>query len=432
MKYLKKITGRVTGSSLFRSAGVYTVANILNKALPFLMIPVLTRYLTPAEYGTVAMVTVLVGFIGPFTGLNISGAVHRKFYERGQIDFPAYVANCLYILIVSTLLMTLLMTLFSGQVSRVSQVPSDWLWAVVFVSACQFLISIYLVILQGQVKPFSYGSFQILQTGMNVGVTLYLVIVVGMGWEGSILGQVAAFGVFACIAFVSLLRNGWLRFRVNPEYIRQALKFGIPLIPHTFSAFLMTMTDRLFITNLVGIADTGIYSVGNQVGMIIGLLAASFNTAYVPWLYQRLTQNDDVVKRKIVYLTYSYYGCIFVGAVMLALAAPLFMRFFVGDSFRGAVAYIVWFALANAFNGMYLMVTNYIFFIEKTHLLAMVSFATAAFSIPLTYLLIKQNGAIGGAQAATITFFIKFVATWWISSRVYPMPWRLGLKPETV
>ncbi|MBS4069008.1 MAG: oligosaccharide flippase family protein [Sulfurimonas sp.] len=432
MKYFRKISDIVIGSSLFRSAGVYTVANVLNKALPFLMIPVLTRYLTPAEYGTLAMVTVLIGFIGPFTGLNISGAVHRKFYERDQIDFPAYVANSLFILIASTLLMALLMKLFGGQVSRVSQVPSGWLWAVVFVSACQFLISIYLVILQGQVKPFSYGSFQILQTAMNVGISLYLVVIVQMGWEGSIWGQVLAFGTFACIAFVSLKRNGWLRFRIHQGYIRQALKFGIPLIPHTFSAFLMTMTDRIFITNLVGIADTGIYSVGNQVGMVIGLLAASFNTAYVPWLFQRLTQNDNVVKRRIVYLTYFYYGCIFIGAVMLALVAPIFMRIFVGDSFRGAAAYIVWFALANAFNGMYLMVTNYIFFTEKTHLLAMVSFATAAFSIPLTYLLIKQNGAIGGAQAATITFFIKFIATWWISSRVYPMPWGLGLKPETV
>lgn len=205
--------------------------------------------------------------------------------------------------------------------------------------------------------------------------------------------------------------------------MRQALKFGVPLIPHAFSGFLMTMTDRILITNMVGISATGIYSVGNQVGMIIGLLAASFNTAYVPWLFQRLKQNNEEVKRKIVLLTYSYYAAILVGALLLSLGAPLAMRFFVGASFAGATEYIVWFALANAFNGMYLMVTNYIFFTEKTHLLAVVTFVTAALNLPLTYCLIKNYGAIGAAQATSLTFVVKFISTWWLSSRTYKMPW---------
>jgi O-antigen/teichoic acid export membrane protein len=430
MNSIGQLVGRVISSSLFKSAGVYTVANILNKALPFLMLPILTRYLTPSEYGVVAMVTVLIGFVGPFTGLSISGGIHRRYYERDKMDFPAYVANGLIILVTSACSVALFMMLFRDHVSKISQVPSDWLWAIVFVSVCQFLISIYLVLLQGQVKPFSYGAFQILQTSVNVGVSLYLVVVVGMGWRGSVLGQVIAFGLFALIAFVSLLRNDWLRFRLEPQYIKQALKFGVPLIPHAFSGFLMSMTDRILITNMVGIADTGVYSVGNQVGMVIGLLAASFNTAYVPWLFQKLNQNDQNTNLKIVHLTYGYYFVILAGALGLALGAPLFMRIFVGASFAGATAYVVWFALANAFNGMYLMVTNYIFYVEKTHVLATVTFMTAALNIPLTYIMIRNFGAVGAAQAAAITFLVKFLATWWVSARVFHMPWDLKFKPE--
>lgn len=432
VEMIREALKKLLDSSLFRSAGVYTIANVLNKALPFLLLPVLTRYLSPAEYGIVAMVTVLIGFVGPVTGLSISGGVHRKFYERDDIDFPSYVANSLFILVASTCLVALLMTAFASQVSALSQVPVGWLWAVVAVSACQFVIAVYLVLLQGQVRPFAYGAFQILQTATNVGVALYLVVVVGLGWKGSVLGQVSAFGLFATLAFVFMLRGGWLRFHIRVDYLRQALQFGVPLVPHAFSAYLMTMTDRFFITNMVGIAETGVYSVGYQVGMIIGLLAASFNTAYVPWLFQRLKQDDEKVKRKIVQLTYSYYAGILFIALSLAASAPLFMNYFVGDSFSGAQDYVVWFALANAFNGMYLMVTNYIFYTEKTHKLATVTFATAALNVPITYLMIKQFGAIGAAQAATLTFFIKFVATWWMSARVYSMPWNLKGKQEVI
>jgi O-antigen/teichoic acid export membrane protein len=47
-------------SSLFFGSAVYLRSNILAAAIPFILLPVLTHYLSPAEYGKVGMFLMLV------------------------------------------------------------------------------------------------------------------------------------------------------------------------------------------------------------------------------------------------------------------------------------------------------------------------------------------------------------------------------------
>ena len=69
------------------------------------------------------------------------------------------------------------------------------------------------------------------------------------------------------------------------------------------------------------------------------------------------------------------------------------------------------------------MIVGYIFYIKKTHMLAWITFFSASINVVLNYFLIKINGAIGAAQATTITFFVRFILTWTSSVRIYKMPW---------
>jgi O-antigen/teichoic acid export membrane protein len=159
--------------------------------------------------------------------------------------------------------------------------------------------------------------------------------------------------------------------------------------------------------------------------MIIGILEDSFNRAFVPWLYERLKRDQYGEKIMIVKLTYIY----FVGIICLALAlgaiAPWFLSFFVGPQFEGSGQFVLWIAVGFAFNGMYKMVVNYIFYMRKTHILAWVTFFTAIGSIMLNYFAIKYWGAIGAAYTYALVGFITFLIVWFLSSRVYSMPWNL-------
>ncbi len=425
MRQILDIIKLLFKSTLVQSAGVYTLANAINAAIPFLLLPVLTRYLTPADYGMVSMYGVLISFVTPFVGFNVEGAVARQYYERDQVDMTVYVSSCFAILLCSTVAVFIIFNALAAPLSRLTTVPQQWLWTVVLVCFMQFICRMVLVLWQVRVMPSRYGTFQILQTGLNAGLSVVLVVVVGMAWQGRLIGQIIAVFVFAGIALVILFRDGWLKFEVNKQYLRNALNFGVPLIPHTLGGVIITMTDRLFITKMVGLEATGLYTVGYQIGMIISILQDSFNKAYVPWLYERLKMDDITIKIRLVKITYLYFIVIIGISLLLGLIAPWFLAFFVGKQFTDSAIFVVWIALGYAFNGMYKMVVNYIFYAQKTAILAWITFATALVNVVLNYIFISFNGAIGAAQATTLTFALSFVATWLFSNKAYKMPWSL-------
>jgi O-antigen/teichoic acid export membrane protein len=422
---------KVLKSSLFKSAGIYGGTSMINAAIPFLMMPILTRTMNPSEYGVVAMFGVLMSFLAPFVGLSGHAAIGRQYFNKEDIDLKVYITNCFLILLISTLIVATIVLMFAEQISNLAVFPKSWIWYVILTSFCTFIATTTLTLWQVQSKPIYYGIFQVSNTFVNVLFSLWFVVILKWSWQGRILAQVITVVIFAIIGLYIIYRNKWFKFEFNKKYIDNALRFGIPLIPHTLGAIIMTTSDRMFITSMVGLSATGLYAVGYSLGNIIGFAENAFNMAYIPWLYERLNKNDENFKRIIVKFTYLYFAVILIMALFMAFVAPYFLSFFVGPKFLGAQVFVFWIAMSFAFGGMYKMVVNYIFYVEQTKILAWITFTGAIINIALNYVLIKQFGAVGAAMATCFVSIFFFLFTWIFSNKVYKMPWLLQKAKET-
>ena len=417
--------------SLLGDASVYTGANILNAAIPFLLLPVLTRVLSPADYGTVAMFGIVVTILGAFTGLSVHGAVGVRYFQLDRERMPPYVGSCLAILAVSSTVVLCVVAVVHPWLERIVHVPGDWLLVAVLISGSQVVIDIRLSLWQVQGKPIRYGAFQVTQSLLNGGLSLLLVLGLGMAWEGRALGQAVAIIVFMLIALFLLFRRTEASRPTTMNDARDALNFGVPLIPHVIGGLLIATTDRLMITNMLDVAQAGIYMVAMQMGMVLGLLTDSFNRAYAPFLMGALVKEDPSRDCKIVRGTYLYFLLVTLAALVLGLTAPSLLSVLVGEQFRPAAGAVLYVAMGYAFSGMYCMVTNYVFFMSKTGYLAIVTFASGVFNIISTYFLIKVNGVLGAAQAFMLSQAMIFLCTWWLAHRFRPMPWRKALFPKS-
>lgn len=413
---------RLLNSSLVKSSGVYTITNVLNKAIPFLLLPILTRYLSPEEYGIVAMFAVMVGITTPFTGFNIHGAITRKYYDQEEINLPIYVTNCIYILLTTTLIVSIVYFLFRDLIAEYSDIPVKWLWVVVLMSFAQFLARINLSLWIVQVKSFAYGSFQISQTILKFILAIILVVVLGMGWQGQVASQAIAVSAFAILGLIFIFKDGWLSFNFNWNYIKHALKFGTPLIPHTLSVFMINMTDRILITNMVGIDQTGYYVVGYQIGMIVNIIAESFHKAWTPWLFSKLKMNSLAEKKKIIKISYIYILFLILLAIIISILGPLLFGTFISSEFNSSIQFILWISLGYSFNGIYRVFVDYIFYVEKTKILAVITFSVGLLNIGLNYILILIYGALGAAISTTIIYLFKSILVYFISKQLFPMP----------
>jgi len=416
--------------TLWGPAAIYTLTNSLAAAMPFLMLPVLTRVLSPEDYGTVAMFTITVSVFAAFTGLSVPNSIGVRYFDRDRIDLPRYVATCLVITAISTVVVLVLVVAGATWLSQITHLDPTWLEVAVMVAAAQAVIMTLLSLWQSSAQPWIFGAFRVSQATLDAVLSLSLVLVVGLAWQGRLLGIAIATTGMGVLALVLLRRGRWSAGGFDRDYARQALSFGVPLIPHVIGGLLIAIVDRVMISTVLDIGATGIYMVAVQIGAVLGLATDSFNKAYAPWLFGRLREADPASNARIVRLTYAYFAVVVLAALCVGLAAPAILAIIAGPRFQAAAPVVSYIALGFAFGGMYFMVTNYVFFAGRTGSLAAITLGCGAFNVMASYFLVHELGVIGAARAYMLAQGALFLCTWLLAQRSHPMPWLDAILPR--
>lgn len=410
-------------SSLFKNAVSYSFFNVLNAATPFFLIPILTNYLNNEGYGIVAMFTIVINILNPLMGLSVNGALTKQYFVLTEEEFKKYVSNCLLIFVLSAVCLSGVIYVFNPVITKFTDLPIKWLFVAILISSCQFLQTVMLTLWQVKEKTIRFGLFQTGNSLLNLLLSLYMVIGLTQNWQGRLNAWMVSSIFMALLAIIFLKSSGYITSKLNREYVKHALRFSIPLIPHAIGGLIIGLSDRLIIKNVLGVGQTGIYTVAFQLSSVLSILMTAFNNAYIPWLFKHLKVNDPEQKRRITGLTYICFTGI-TALVVVGIGVNLFItKYIVGPSFIESKKYVVFLLIAFGFNGMYLMVTNYLFFAEKTNLLARNTFLVSLFNIPMCYYLTKSYGLNGASIATIIAYLLLFLLTWHLSSKVYKMPW---------
>ena len=125
-------------NSLVSGAGIYLLSNILNAVIPFILLPILTRYLNPSQYGEVAMFQTLLGALGAFIGATFVGAANRKFYDSDidKKEMADFIGSCIQLTVFFSIIVFSILFIFQDKFSEwLSLKPSYVLLGVAVVVA---------------------------------------------------------------------------------------------------------------------------------------------------------------------------------------------------------------------------------------------------------------------------------------------------------
>lgn len=412
---------------LFKNISFFTFFNIVNSAIPFLLLPILTTYLSPEDYGIVDIFLNISLIATPLIGLSVVQSISRYYFE--DIDLPKFVTTIFLILSgfgILVVFVAVFVSIFAEDFLQAFNIPPGIIVVALVYTLFSQLSEILLILWRVSYQTVKFGLFRILKTCLDLGLSIVLIVSFKMGWEGRIIPQLAIAILFGIIASIILYKNGYLlKTKISKKYKKEALSFSLPLIFHTLGGNIIGFSDRFFILFMLGLNNVGIYSVGYQIGMVIALLQNSFNQAWVPFFFEKLKGNKDADKIKIVKITYGYFGFILLIVLFFYILTPTIYKYFIGEAFDSGKSVVLWILLGYAFQGMYKMVVNYLFFLKKTKLIAYCTLFTMALNLVLNYFLINRNGINGAAQATLISFIVLFVLVFIISKRNYKMPWAL-------
>ena len=426
---LPKPIAAFVDSAFFKGSFTYLLGSVLNSVLPLLVLPLLTRYLTPTDFGFVATATVLTQILSVFIGLNAYGLIARSHFDHDSENLRNLVSTGLGLSAAIGCIVLLCVRFFGDPIAQLTEFPARWLPAVVLIAFATVVQNNYLSLVQARSEPLRYISIQTIGGLFNLGLSVLLVVQFHMDWHGRMWALIAAQGLIALICLHGLtFRLGLLRPLFLRSSYRQIISFGIPLIPHAIGGWVMTMAARLYLNNMATVADTGLYSVAFNLTSPLALLVGAANSAYFPVLGQLLSNKEGCDKVRLCRILLAVGLSLPVLAVLCAIAVRWILPWIVGERFYGAADFVLWMALTYAMQGIYFIFGNFVVYSKRTSLMAWrADFLGGVVMLIACPLLIRLSGPLGAAQAAFLAFAASTLGCISAAQKAYPMPWRQAL-----
>ncbi len=409
-------------NGFFKDSSIYFVVNMLNKAIPFVLLPIITGIVSAEEYGKYALFMTTIMVLRPLIGLSLESGITKHFFDFDASKLKVYFSNILkFQLGFSSFLFFVFFLLLAGDTVLFGLEKELLLLALlcagltaIFNNLSAYLIVKKLAILYGKVI-------------ISNSLVLFLLIIFLLQYipnsVGIIYGRFITAVLFVVIAFFIFKRHNLLSRTFDQPLFKKAVNYSTPVIFHSFSAIIFIASDRYLIEYFLGTEQVGYYSVIFQISSIISIVAASMNAAWVPWIFEKLKRNDEGEKKEIVKFSYALKaGFVVLGAVF-CLFVPLIVKLLLKPEYYDYVDLSPFFVCGFILQGLYFVVVPYIFYTEKTRYLAYYSFTASLFNIVLNLYLIPIYGLHGAAFASVISWGILYILTFAKSVRLYSMPW---------
>ena len=166
----------------------------------------------------------------------------------------------------STTVVVLLVLLAGERVAELVGLGRGWLLTATLASAGHFAVQVRLVLWQARGMAVQYGSLQLLQTTVKLGLSLLLVLALDPGWAGRAAGISAAAVLYRSYQHRAAVAAPRGRHPPKRRLRARSLRFGAPLDPHVIGSVAIANSDRLVVAGIAGLHEAGVCAAGMQWG----------------------------------------------------------------------------------------------------------------------------------------------------------------------
>jgi O-antigen/teichoic acid export membrane protein len=408
---------------IIKEHGGYFVTTFIYSALPLLFLPILTRYLEPAEYANISLFNFYLAISNSLAGTSIPAMVSKNFFDKPKEYIAQIIGNSIFIVFALSLLLFLLLYIFSSVLLPYVDLPLFWFLIIPWCSFFFIIFNITLTVLRNQKKVLSFSYHKIANISINISLSLAFIVLLMWGWEGRLWGVFLSFVISSFIAIYYLWKNEYLNFKISKKIIKKTLNLLLYLLPNSFQAIIISQIGIFFMQLYFTKELLGIYSVGFQVSFAIKLLYMTIGLSWAPYLYEIFSTPKNINKSHLVKLFYFLFFILLSGVIFINIFSETILKIFTTSSYYTAKVYIIWFSLGYLFNGLIVFITPILIKLEKQKQITKISFVNMIIMIVLNIFLSKTFGPIGIAYAFCITYFLMLLSFVRAMQKSFPLPW---------
>jgi len=202
--------------------------------------------------------------------------------------------------------------------------------------------------------------------------------------------------------------------------LKDALRFSLPLVPHLIAHWILAMSDRYVIEQMMGVAAVGIYGSAYAFTEFVNMVANSMNRAWVPMFTRAYADESQrpFIARSITYFVLAVGG----SSVALAILAPTLVRDIYADRYADAAPIASVLALGGLFQGLYYIFVAGLFYFKRNGLIPVITVVSGLVNIALNILWIPSLGLLGAALATLLSYLVLTLGVWWGCRQVTRLP----------
>ena len=386
--------------------GINSITKIVSLIFQAVGNIVLTRILTPADYGIVGFASIFISFLSQFSDLGIGSAlIHRRHLED-KVLYTGFTLRCFLGITVFTVAWII------APLAR-SFFDNPAIVTVLRILSFSFIINIFIFLPNTLLtKELDFKKISFFSTAKIFVQTIIAIILAvrGFNYWSIVIANVGS-SVFTVI-LVNIIKPVKPRLLFNQAMAGQLFNYGGNIFLSGFLVFLIFNCDNFIIGNVGGAVQLGYYGLAFNWGAIVCTLSSSIIlTVIFPTLSN---MEGDVERIKTAYLRileYIGFAGILANLTLIVISKD-FLVYVLGhgsdkwlpalDAFRVLCVYGIIRTLLEPL-GSVIMALGQIELLRKSNMIV------ACIEVPLLYPVVKMTGIVGVAVLVTIAYTLQYV-----------------------
>jgi O-antigen/teichoic acid export membrane protein len=394
---------------LLSASLIYALAPQLPKLVSLFMMPIITNFMTPTDYGIIGIIMAYMAAFEAFKDLGLRVNLTNSFFkypikykwiwqkiygfiQLWSIVFGILLAGILWLIIPSVAMNNYLM------ISALILIPLIFFDPTLMIGRLFFQLS---------KKPIPISIISVLSGLVTILANYISIVIYRQGYMGLLYGLFISsiFSMICYAYFVIFHYNLKPKFDFSHKWIKLKLKISLPTIPHYFAGYIINVSDIVLLNFFqIPLKDIGLYSFAYSIGAYFSIIGKSYNQASGPFymeFYKKENREGDLEARNVSYIF--QITMLLLAFVLSIWSKEIFDMLSKNDELKNTylVAIIIFFSYtyypSYNYNGMKL------WYKEKTNVLMKFSVISAVTSVVCNIILIPTIGYFGAAISTFIS-----------------------------
>ena len=409
--------------SLFKNSFYYGAGQLVQKFLSLILLPIYTRFLSPEDYGIIALMSVFTMITATITMSGLTNGISRYYFYTKQDNSTKdeVVLTPLLFILVFTALIVGIVCAFSSNLSNFFFDSTNYTYIIQLAVSTIFFSNIFSVchsVLIFEEKVWTVNLLTITNVLIGAFLGITLVIYLDRGVNG--IFEAAFFTAILTSILISYIVLRKLKWIFNGGLLLKQLKFSLPLMLAVFAFFFIDSSDIYVLKLFLPLSEVGLYNIGYQFGMLIVLFVGGFSAAWPPFYHKN---NSDGQGQSFCGDVLTVYLVITIPCVVIiSHIGPIAIQLLTPVSYHESYTVIPFVALAYMLKGPYIIFLMGLLVKNKTSWQLYLEILAAAINIILNFTLIPIIGKEAAAMTTLLSYTVMVVGSYIMVNIVNPLP----------